>query len=85
MKVDEGLDFNLRLDIPLVLCLLQLLNLGVVRGHVGVVVLGVVEFHDLTGDCWLEGAIVVWNNHLISFMNHRARPWLVSYRQDLGG
>lgn len=47
VEVDQRLNGNLCLDIALVLRLLQLLNLGVVGCHVGVVVLGVVEFHDL--------------------------------------
>jgi hypothetical protein len=42
-----------------VLGLLELLNSGVVAVDVGVVVVLVVELHDLAGDRRLKGAIVV--------------------------
>lgn len=60
VEVDEWLLCDLSLDITLVLGLLQLLDGGVVGGDVGVVVLGVVELHDLAADGGLKGAVVVW-------------------------
>jgi hypothetical protein len=60
VEVDERLLCDLSLDITLVLSLLQLLDGGVVGGDVGVVVLGVVQLHDLAADGGLEGAVVVW-------------------------
>lgn len=62
VEVDQWLNGNLCLNIALLLCLLQLLNLRVVGCHVGVVVLGVVQLHDLARDGWLECAIVVCYN-----------------------
>ena len=59
MEVDERLLCDLSLDIALVLGLLQLLDGGVVGGDVGVVVLGVVQLHDLAADGGLERAVVV--------------------------
>jgi hypothetical protein len=43
-----------------VLSLLELLNSGVVAGDIGVVVVLVVQLHDLAVDGGLQGAIVVW-------------------------
>jgi hypothetical protein len=48
------------LDVAFVLGFLKLLDGGIVRGDVGVVVLGVVELHDLAADGGLEGAVVIW-------------------------
>ena len=59
VEVDEWLLCDLSLDIALVLSLLQLLDGGVVGGNVGVVVLGVVQLHDLAADGGLKGAVVV--------------------------
>ena len=59
VEVDERLLCDLSLDVTLVLGLLQLLDSGVVGGDVGVVVLGVVELHDLAADGGLERAVVV--------------------------
>ena len=59
VEVDERLLCDLSLDIALVLGLLQLLDGGVVGGDVGVVVLGVVQLHDLAADGGLERAVVV--------------------------
>lgn len=78
MEVDQRLLGNLRLDVALLLGLLQLLDGGVVAGHVGVVVLGVVELHNLAADGGLEGAIVVCNAslsakalcHLVQLVRH---------------
>ena len=67
MEVDQWLNSNLCLDIALVLRLLQLLDLCVVGGHVGVVVLGVVELHDLAADGGLKRAIVVCEAGVVSF------------------
>lgn len=59
VEVDQWLNGDLCLDVAFLLCLLQLLNLGVVGGNVGVVVLGVVKLHDLAGDGRLKRTIVV--------------------------
>lgn len=59
MEVDERLLGDLGLDVTLVLSLLELLDGGVVGGDIGVVVLGVVELHDLAADGGLERAVVV--------------------------
>lgn len=59
VEVDERLLCDLSLDVALVLGLLQLLDGGIVGGNVGVVVLGVVELHDLAADGGLKGAVVV--------------------------
>lgn len=79
MKVDQWLNRDLRLDIALLLSLLQLLNLGVIGGNVGVVVLGVVELHDLAGDGRLERAIVVCKDRISANILERYR---VGYRQS---
>jgi hypothetical protein len=60
VEVDERLLGDLGLDVTLVLGLLELLDGGVVGGDVGVVVLGVVQLHDLAADGGLERAVVVW-------------------------
>ena len=60
VEVDERLLGDLGLDVTLVLGFLELLDGGVVGGDIGVVVLGVVELHDLAADGWLKGAVVVW-------------------------
>ena len=59
MEVDERLLGDLSLDVTLVLGFLELLDGGVVGGDIGVVVLGVVELHDLAADGGLERAVVV--------------------------
>ena len=59
MEVDERLLDDLSLDVTLVLGFLELLDGGVVGGDIGVVVLGVVELHDLAADGGLERAVVV--------------------------
>lgn len=59
VEVDERLLGDLGLDVTLVLGFLELLDGGVVGGDIGVVVLGVVELHDLTADGGLERAVVV--------------------------
>lgn len=59
VEVDERLLCDLSLDVTLMLGLLQLLDGGVVGGDIGVVVLGVVELHDLAADGGLESAVVV--------------------------
>ena len=61
VEVDERLQGNLSLDILLLLGLGNLLAEVVERGHVGVVVVLVVQFHDLAGDGGLERAIVVYS------------------------
>lgn len=60
VEVNCGLQSNLGGDITLVLSLLELLNSGVVAGDIGVVVVLVVQLHDLAVDGGLQGAIVVW-------------------------
>jgi hypothetical protein len=59
VEVDQGLGSDLGLDVVACASLLHLLRSCVERGHVGVVVLGVVELHDLAADGRLEGTIVV--------------------------
>ena len=59
MEVNQRLLSDLGLDVALVLGLLELLDGGVVGGDVGVVVLGVVQLHDLAADSGLERAVVV--------------------------
>lgn len=59
MEVDQRLGSNLSLDVVLCASLLHLLRSSVEGSNVGVVVLGVMEFHDLAADGGLEGAIVV--------------------------
>lgn len=59
VEVDERLLGDLGLDVTLVLGFLELLDGGVVGGDIGVVVLGVVELHDLAADGGLERAVVI--------------------------
>lgn len=59
VEVDQRLQRNLCLDVFLLLSLGDLLAEVVERGYVGVVVVLVVQFHDLAGDGGLERAIVV--------------------------
>jgi hypothetical protein len=59
VEVDEGLQGDLGGDVVLLLGLCDLLAEVVERGHVGVVVVLVVELHDLAADGGLEGAVVV--------------------------
>lgn len=66
VEVDQRLGSDLSLDVVLCAGLLHLLGSSIERGNVGVVVLGVVELHDLAADGGLEGAIVVciaWSVH----------------------
>lgn len=50
VEVDERLQGDLGGDVTLVLSLLELFNSGVVAGDIGVVVVLVVQFHDLAVD-----------------------------------
>lgn len=59
MEVDQRLGSDLGLDVVLCAGLLHLLGSSIERGNIGVVVLGVVELHDLAADGGLESAIVV--------------------------
>lgn len=59
VEVDRRLQGNLGGDVTLGLSLLELLNGVVVVGDIGVVVVLVVDLHDLAGDGGLKGAIVV--------------------------
>lgn len=61
VEVDEGLQGDLGLDVVLGFGLGDLLAEVVVGGYVGVVVVLVVEFHDLAADGRLEGAVVIWH------------------------
>ena len=64
MEVDERLQCNLGLDVLLLLGLLNLLAEVVERGYVGVVVVLVVQLHDLARDVGFERAIIVWTSVL---------------------
>lgn len=59
VEVDRRLQSNLGRDVTLSLSFLELLNGVVVVGDVGVVVVLVVDLHDLAGDGGLKSAIVV--------------------------
>lgn len=59
VEVDGGFQGDLGRHVVLGLRLVQLLERGVVVGHVGVVVVLVVQLHDLARDGGLEGAVVV--------------------------
>lgn len=59
VEVDGGLEGDLGRDITLGLSLLELLKGIVVVGDIGVVVVLVVELHDLAGDGGLKSSIVV--------------------------
>ena len=59
MEVDQWLCSDLSLNIALGLGFGHLLRGSIERGDIGVVMLGVVEFHDLAADGRLERAIVV--------------------------
>ncbi|KAL3702966.1 hypothetical protein TMatcc_000281 [Talaromyces marneffei ATCC 18224] len=60
VEVDERLKGDLGCDVALGLRFLQFFDVGVVAGYVDVVVALVVDFHDLAGDGWFEGAIVIY-------------------------
>ena len=60
VEINHRLQGNLRSDILLRLGGLELLGGGVEAVDVGLVVVLVVELHDLAGDGGLEGAVVVW-------------------------
>jgi hypothetical protein len=68
VEVDERLLGDLSLDVTLVLGLLELLDGGVVGGDIGVVVLGVVQLHDLAADGGLERAVVVCDSIEVSMV-----------------
>lgn len=59
VEIDQWLQSNLCGDILLGLSGLELLGGSVVAGDIGLMVLGVVELHDLARNGWLECAIVV--------------------------
>jgi hypothetical protein len=59
MEIDQRLQRNLSLDILILLSGGELLRCGVEAVDVGLVVVLVVELHDLTGDGRLERAIVI--------------------------
>ena len=70
MEVDHWLNGNLGLDIALALGRFHFLNLSVVGCHVGVMMLGVVQLHDLARNCWLKSSIVVCICTSISIPRH---------------
>lgn len=59
VEVDQRLQRNLRGNVVLRLRCLELFDGGVVAVHVGLVVVLVVQLHDLAGDGGLESAIVI--------------------------
>lgn len=59
VKVDGGLEGNLSRDVTLGLGLLELLNGVVVVGNIGVVVVLVVQLHNLARDGGLESTVIV--------------------------
>ena len=59
VEVDGGLKGDLGSNVALVLGFLELLNRVVVVGHVGVVVVLVVDLHDLAGDGGLQSTVVI--------------------------
>jgi hypothetical protein len=59
MKVYEGLQGNLSGDIAFALSLLELDQCVVVRCHVRLVVLAVVQFHDLARNGRFQRAVVI--------------------------
>lgn len=59
VEVDGGLERNLGSDVTLVLSLLELLKGVVVVGDVCIVVVLVVNLHDLAGDRGLQSTVVV--------------------------
>lgn len=59
VEVGQRLKGNLRLDVALLLRVRELLNGIVVRVDVGVVMLAVVEFHDLATNGGLKGTVVI--------------------------
>lgn len=61
VEVNQRLQGNLCCNILLRLCGLELLGGGVVAGDICLMVLGMVELHDLARDGWLKCAIVVCN------------------------
>lgn len=77
VEVDGGLQGDLGGNVALVLSLLQLLNGGVVAGDVGVVVVLVVQLHDLSVDSGLKGAIVVYFDMLVQVtkQNYTKYAW----------
>ena len=60
VEVDQGLQGDLRLDVFFLLGFGDLLAEVVEGGYVGVVVVLVVQLHDLAGDGGFERAVVVW-------------------------
>lgn len=61
MEVDQRLQRDLSLDVLLVPRLGHLLAEVVERADVGLVVLVVVQLHDLARDMGFERAVVIWN------------------------
>lgn len=59
VEVDSGLESDLSSDVALSLSLLKLLKGVVVAGHIGVVVVLVVNLHDLARNGGLKSTIVV--------------------------
>lgn len=60
VEVDGGLEGDLSRDVVLGLGFLELLHGIVVASHIGIMVVLVVQLHDLAADGRLQGAIVVY-------------------------
>jgi hypothetical protein len=75
VEVDEGLQGDLCGNVLLLLGFGDLLAEVVERGYVRVVVVLVVQFHDLARDGGLEGAIVVWEGLLAVAISMKYRVW----------
>jgi len=61
MEVDHRLKGDSLLDVIVCFSFGDLICEVVVGGHIGVVMFAMVELHDLTGDSWLKGAIVIYH------------------------
>ena len=67
MEIYDRLQGDLRRDILLLSRGLDLLRGSVEAVDVRLVVILVVEFHDLTGDGWLERAVIICNRAMYQF------------------
>lgn len=73
VEVDGGLESDLGGNVALVLGFLELHNGVVVVGDVGVVVVLVVNLHDLTGDGGLQSTVVVLLTVLVHVFSGKAK------------
>lgn len=69
VEVDQWLQSNLCGDILLVLGGLELLGCGVEAVDVGLVMVLVVELHDLAGDGWFQRTVVVCHCLSVYYLN----------------